>query len=390
MAAARNNLDKYQCMFTWHKEIPYPVSSTWVVNAVEDKLLSSDCDWTSIVYHLVLVYENFKLRKLPAARDHLTACEDIISQSECILKSPLVDRNLVGIKHVLYSTWLHLVDQSESKDPFDTIEDYTTEIPIYKKMTPKQKAGVVGIHAACLMQYGAKGNRYAVHVIQQAIKYDEHEGHWHYLKAEALRYERLRCLEIEANHPSKDELESYRLAHFYDDHTPSHFIGLAASLYDSVTKENQDGPSEERDKATQLYKTALESWPNSVYVNIMSTIGLLTYSYAVRDTKLSDQCLGKSLRLAPQSCLVNAVAGIFFKWPANNEKSATRYFNKAMKRYSSLISDINLKKFKNYRHALMTAIAEEAPLDFFGSVDGNNGSSSDDEDFYDEIIGVAF
>lgn len=141
-------------MFTWHKEVPYPISSSWVISTLEDKLSCSDCEWSSIVYHLVLVFENYKSGKLPAARDHLLACEDIISHSECISKSPLIDRNLAGIKHVLFSTWLHLVDKSES---FDTFKDYTTEIPIYRKMTNKQKAGVVSIHAACLMEYGAKG-----------------------------------------------------------------------------------------------------------------------------------------------------------------------------------------------------------------------------------------
>lgn len=67
-----------------------------------------------------------------------------------------------------------------------------------------------------------------------------------------MRYERLRCLDIEERPPSDEELKSFQLAHFYDDHTPSHFIGFAGSLYDSVKKET--GPSEKRDKATQLYK----------------------------------------------------------------------------------------------------------------------------------------
>lgn len=89
-----------------------------------------------------------------------------------------------------------------------------------------------------------------------------------------------------------------------------------------------------------FFRTALERWPNSVYVNIMSTVGLLMYAYPVRETKLADRCLGKSLQLGPQSSLVNLVAGAFFKWPNRNERSATRHFNVAKKRYSTLVDDI--------------------------------------------------
>lgn len=381
VAAIQTNLDKYQCMFTWYKDLPYPFSSKWVIDSVEDKLLTSDCEWQSIVYHLVLFYEYHRIEKNPEARDHLVECENIISDSECFATSPLVKRNIIAIKHVLYASWLHFISKTYS---YDSYKDYLTEIVLYKNMNKKQKAGVVGIHSACLMEYGSKGNRIASTTVLQGIKHDEHEGHWHYLRGEALRYERLTSVEEVA--PKEEEIKCFELAHFYDEHTPSHYIGLASVLYDSVRKEK--GPSQVRDKATQLYKSALENWPNSAYVNIMCTSGLLSYAYPVRDTRLADQCLGKALRLSPKSSFVNLVAGIFFKWPNNNSTAANRHFNLAKKRYATLVDDITKGVVDNYRKALILGETDPAKIDIAPAPPAEDDADTSDYEDDDYDYGV--
>jgi len=186
--AADENLERFQCMFTWSRGVTYDIDSDWVIKAVEDKLLTSDCAWQSVVYHLVLFYEYQSLGRDSVARDHLVECEDIILDSQCFAPAPLIKSNLVSINHVLYSSWLHFIAKSHE---FNDYKEYTSQVTLYKAMSKKEKAGVLALHAACLMQYGLRGNKAAVEFVQLAIRYDEHEGHWHYLQGEILRFERL-------------------------------------------------------------------------------------------------------------------------------------------------------------------------------------------------------
>ena len=153
--AAAENLERFQCMFTWSRGVTYDIDSDWVINAVEDKLLTSDCAWHSIVYHLVLFYQYQLQGKDSVARDHLLACEETILDSQCFIPTPLIKSNLVSIEHVLYSSWLHFIAKSHD---FNEYKEYTSKIFLYKAMSKKQKAGVLAIRAACLMQYGPRGN----------------------------------------------------------------------------------------------------------------------------------------------------------------------------------------------------------------------------------------
>ncbi|KAK3932105.1 30S ribosomal protein S4 [Frankliniella fusca] len=357
IAAQQSNLDRYHCLFTWYKGFDR-FDSTWMINTLEDKLMTSDCEWQSIVYHLVLAFENYNFNQASSARDHLVECENILSDSECIATSPLVNRNMDAIKHVLYSTWLHMIAKDHSYDDF---EDYLKEIKLYKAMDSKQRAGVNALKAACLMEYGLNTSKKAREAISDALSYNEHEGHWHYLKGQILKYARLSNNIVFNESPSaKEEKRSFEMACFYDEHIPSHSIGLAECLYDSVN--HIKGPSEVRDKATQLYKGALENWPHSAYVNLMCTSGLLAYSYPVRDTRLADKCLAKALNLAPLSSHINLVAGVFFKYPNHNDVAANRNFNVAKKRFSNLVDSIRKEEFNNYRDILVKAITDPPQL----------------------------
>lgn len=112
-AAQQSNLDRYHCLFTWYRGFDR-VDSKWMIDTLEDKLLTSDCEWQSIIYRLVLAFENYHFHQYSVARDHLVECENILSDSECIATSPLVKRNEESIKHVLYSTWLHIIAKDHS------------------------------------------------------------------------------------------------------------------------------------------------------------------------------------------------------------------------------------------------------------------------------------
>lgn len=98
------------------------------------------------------------------------------------------------------------------------------EIKLYKSMGARQRAGVNAIHAACLLEYGLKATKKSLDVILEAIKNNEHEGHWHYLKGQILRYERLSTV-----NPLRYFLRNSKVLKwpiFYDEHVPSHCIGL--------------------------------------------------------------------------------------------------------------------------------------------------------------------
>ncbi|XP_067000578.2 uncharacterized protein [Anabrus simplex] len=329
------SLKSLECPFTWKPTVELPVDT--LINKIEQKIedIAEDEEggflWRTFVLNLVLCYEYYRKGSVDIALSKLNKMENILRKGKENSASNSCSIAIGGVEHIHLSCSCFLKLQKS-----DNVESVFHKIDPFSNMNDRNKASIWGTRAAVYMEYGYNGTKKSLEYIEKAIKLDENEAEWHFLRGKALG--RSRRIDNFNEVPEDIEIESLKRAVDLSQNV-SYMIFLAQvyrekayMLYtlhkDDMNKYKSKCENMNNDSYS-LFKDALDRGKNYVHVNIRCAQNFLKFPKPFRDLKLAHDCILTALRLAHNNALVNHVAAQYYERIEDMEKAKDHYMKAA-------------------------------------------------------------
>ncbi|XP_054261914.1 uncharacterized protein LOC128985941 isoform X2 [Macrosteles quadrilineatus] len=313
-------LQKFDSPFKWKPREVKPISEPEVIIEriqEKDKELVDErkFKWRKFLLHLVISYEYWRAKNISKAFEEVCGLESLLN-NESNHRDNLFSCIEDALKHVVYASkaFLYLEQNmlTEAEKCIDMI------LP-KDAMNRSNKSGIHGITAGVLMEYGHRGNKYALAEASKAKVIDHSIAEWHFFISKCMG--RLRRVAQCHDLVDRTEVTAINKALDLDKGNATYKVFLGQVLAEKTLREYKHHPKIEPELNNKIKKTnhaamknfeeAVEMRPKDPHILIRCAKGLMKLPYRNKKLKFTKECIDKALELAPNNPMVHHVQAMY-------------------------------------------------------------------------------